>query len=176
VSVINILFGGNGEQMFALLVVFSSLGAINAMIITGSRITYAMAKDNPFFDYLSEIDSRRGTPIRAIVINTVWSAGLILWGDFHKLLYLTGIVFWLFFALVVIGLFILRRKHPNIDRPFSVWGYPIVPVVFIACCLLLMVNTLIFSPVESVLGLSLMLSGIPVYYLTTRKRRSPEKT
>jgi APA family basic amino acid/polyamine antiporter len=135
-----------------------------------------MAKDNPFFDYLSEIDSRRGTPIRAIVINTIWSAGLILWGDFHKLLYLTGIVFWLFFAMVVIGLFILRKKNPNIERPFSVWGYPVVPAIFIACCLLLMANTLVFSPRESVLGLSLMLSGIPVYFFSTRRTRRQTKT
>jgi len=171
VSVMNVLFGSLGENFFALLIVVSSLGAINAMIITGSRITYAMAKDHRIFGYLSAVDGRRGTPIRSIVLNAAWSSGLILWGSFHKLLYFTGIVFWLFFALVVCGLVVLRRKHPEIERPFRTPGYPVVPAVFVIACLVLMVNTLVFSPRESVFGLSLMLSGVPLFFLSKWRER-----
>jgi amino acid transporter len=156
------LFGNDGRKIFETIVVIASFGCINAMIITGSRITFAMAADNQLFAYLGKINKRFGAPVRAIAVNAIWSSILVLLGTFHKLLFFTGILVWLFFALAVAGIFILRRKFPDIKRPYKVWGYPIVPLIFIFICAALFFNTLIFNPIPAFLGLCLLASGVPV--------------
>ena len=165
-DVFYILYGTAGRKIFALVVVMASLGSISAMIITGSRITYAMAKDNAVFAYIEKISARYGAPHRAIIINAVWASILISLGTFAKLLFFTGVVVWLFFALAVAGIFILRRKFPAIERPYKVWGYPATPAVFILVCAALFVNTIVFNPIPSFGGLCLLASGIPVYFVS----------
>lgn len=167
---LQVLYGIYGRKALEALVVISSFGAINAMIITGSRITYALAKDNVIFRYIGKVDSRYGTPHRAIIINAVWSAILIIIGTFNKLLFFTGILVWLFFALAGSGLFILRYKFPNIDRPYKVWGYPLIPAVFVLICIALVINTMIFYTVQSLIGLGLLISGIPVYIISQKMK------
>ncbi len=174
-DVFYILYGATGRKIFEMVAVVASLGSINAMIITGSRITYAMAKDNAVFAYIEKISARYGTPYRAIIINAVWASVLILLGTFAKLLFFTGILVWLFFALAVVGIFILRRKFPAIERPYRIWGYPATPAIFILVCAVLFVNTLIFNPVPSFAGLCLLASGIPVYFVS-KLLKNKEKT
>lgn len=170
-DVLYILYGERGRKILEALVIISSVGGINAMIITGSRITYAMAKDNVIFRYIGEVNTKYGTPHRAIIINAIWTIVLIILGTFNKLLFFTGILFWLFFALAVGGLFILRYKFPGIERPYKVWGYPLIPAIFILICIALFINTLIFYTFQSFIGLSLLVSGIPVYIISQRKKR-----
>ena len=165
-DVFYILYGTAGRKIFEMVVVMASLGSISAMIITGSRITYAMAKDNAVFAYIEKLSARYGTPHRAIIINAVWASILISLGTFAKLLFFTGVLVWLFFALAAAGIFILRRKFPAIERPYKVWGYPATPVIFILVCAILFVNTIVFNPVPSVVGLCLLASGIPVYFVS----------
>lgn len=126
------------------------------------------------FRYLGEIDRKHSTPSRSILINAAWTAVLIIWGTFSKLLFFTGILVWLFFALAVAGLFVLRRKFPHIERPFKVRGYPLVPAILVLICTALVINTLLFYPLESLFGLFLAISGIPVFILsqTREKHRS----
>lgn len=168
-DILQAIFGKIGIKVFNVVVIVSSLGAINAMIITGSRITFAMAKDNAFFQYIGETDARYGVPRRALTINAIWAAALILWGTFNTLLFFTGILVWLFFALTVSAIFILRRKYPNIHRPYKVWFYPVTPLIFMFVCLFLSINTLICYPFQSFVGLCIVLSGIPVF-MVSRKR------
>ena len=168
-NVMQILYRAKGRKILEILVIISSLGCINGMIITGSRVTYAIAKDNPIFRYLGEIDRKHFVPARSILINAIWATVLIIWGTFNQLLFFTGIAVWLFFALAVAGIFILRYKFPHIERPFKVWGYPIVPAVFVLICAALVINTLLFYPIESLFGLCLMISGVPVFIYSQRK-------
>lgn len=172
-DVFYLLYGPYGRKIFESVVVMASVGSINAMIITGSRITYAMSKDNRLFAFLERVNGRFGTPHRAIIVNAIWASALILIGTFAELLFFTGILFWLFFALVVAGIFVLRRKAPHIYRPHKVWGYPLTPAVFILVCAALFVNTLIFNPAPSIAGVMLLASGIPVYFASKlfRKRQ-----
>jgi basic amino acid/polyamine antiporter, APA family len=174
-DVFHILYGPHGRKGFEAVVVIASVGSINAMIITGSRITYAMSKDNRLFAYLEKVNERFGTPHRSIIVNAIWASALIFIGTFAELLFFTGILFWLFFALAVAGIFILRRKFPDIDRPHKVWGYPLTPAVFILVCAALFLNTLIFNPIPSLAGLMLLASGVPVYFVSKffRKRGHP---
>jgi len=171
-NVMQILYGAKGRKILEILVIISSLGCINGMIITGSRVTYALAKDNPVFRYLGEINRKHSVPSRSILINAIWTTVLIIWGTFNQLLFFTGIAVWLFFALAVAGLFILRYKYPQLERPFKVWGYPIVPAVFVLICAALVINTLFFYPIESLFGLCLMLSGVPVFIFSQRRKEA----
>lgn len=169
-GVMQILYGANGRKILEILVIISSLGCINGMIITGSRVTCAMSKDNPIFRYLGEINPKHSVPSRSILINAIWSVGLIIWGTFNQLLFFTGFVVWLFFALAGAGIFILRYKYPDLERPFKVLGYPVVPAVFVLICIALVINTLFFYPRESLFGLCLLLSGVPVFIFSQRRK------
>ncbi len=160
---------GNPKKIFEALVVIFSIGSINAMIATGSRVTYAMASDNRLFKYIGKNSGKYGTPHRAIIINAAWSIILIASGTFNQLLFFTGALVWLFFMLVIGGLFVLRFKSPHINRPYRVIGYPVVPAIFIVICSALFINTLMFYRMPSLIGLCLLLSGIPVYALSRAK-------
>ena len=83
-------------------------------------------------------------------------------------MFFTGVLIWLFFGLVGVSIFILRRKYPDIKRPVKVWGYPLIPVIFTMVCMWLVVNTVIHHPMSSLLGICLMLSGVPVYLLSKK--------
>ena len=171
-NALQILYGINGKKILEALVVVSSLGCLNAMIMAGSRITYAIAKDNIIFRYIGEVSAKYGTPHRAISINAVWSIVLIILGTFNKLLFFTGALVWLFFALAAGGLFILRYKFPHIERPYKVWGYPLIPVIFILICIALFINTMIYYPFQSFVGLCLAMTGIPIFIISQKKKMS----
>jgi len=171
-EVLTRLSGAWGAKILDLIIVIFSLGTINAMVITGSRITYAMSVDNPVFSYIGDINNKYATPHRAIALTSVWSIILIAWGSFNKLLFFTGILVWLFFALAVFGIFILRRKFPKKERPHKVWGYPVVPIAFILICIVLFLNTLISYPVQSIIGLLILLSGLPVYLFSKKLKEN----
>jgi len=165
---LHLLAGAHGQKILEAVIITSALGALNAMIMTGSRITYAMAKDNRLFHWLGQVHARYGTPVRAIVINSAWTIALVLLGSFNELLFFTGLSVWLFFALAVSGIFILRRKFPDTERPCRVWGYPATPILFILVCAALSVNTIVYSPMESLIGLGLTLSGLGVFFISQK--------
>lgn len=166
-----IIFGAYGKKIFETVVVVASIGCINAMIITGSRITYAMAKDNPAFTYLSKVDAHSDAPTRSIIVNGAWASILIALGTFLKLLFFTGILFWFFFAAVAAGVFVLRRRLPTVSRPYKVWGWPVTPAIFVGVSSALFANTVIYNPYPSLAGLCLLASGVPVYYISQLFRR-----
>ncbi|MGB2630487.1 MAG: amino acid permease [Candidatus Omnitrophota bacterium] len=167
-NVMQILLGKWASKTVEALVVISAFGAINGMIITSSRITFAMARDNAVFRYLGKVHERFHTPHRSIAANALWIVLLIMWGTFAKLIFFTGVLIWFFFGLTGAGVFILRRKYPDIERPFKVWGYPLTPVIFTLTCVWLVVNTVIHHPMSSLLGICLMLSGVPVYLISKK--------
>jgi amino acid transporter len=167
-DVMQILFGKWGQKAVEALVLISAFGAINGMIITSSRITFAMAEDNAVFRYLSKVDERFRTPARSIIANSVWIVVLIAWGTFTKLIFFTGVLIWFYFSLIIMGVFVLRRKYPGIERPYKVWGYPVTPALYALACIWLVVNIMIYYPTQSLAGICLMLSGIPVYWISGR--------
>lgn len=170
-EVFYILHGAKGKIIFETVIVMASLGSINAMLITGSRITHAMARDNNAIAGLEKVDGRFGSPTRAIVVNAVWASLLIVLGTFSELLFFTGILAWLFFGLAALSLFLLRKKYPEKERPYKVWGFPVIPAVFMLICGLLFFNTLVKNPVPSLFGILILLSGFPVYLLLKNARK-----
>ncbi len=158
----------------SVLVMFSTFGALSGIILCGPRVYYSMAKDGLFFRWVGAVHPRYRTPHRAIVMQAVWSSVLVVTGTYKALF--TRVVYteWIFFAVMALGLFRLRRR-PNLVRGYKIWGYPVIPVLFIISSLAIVVNQIISDPRESVFGLSLVLAGLPVYILwVTNKRRSED--
>jgi APA family basic amino acid/polyamine antiporter len=166
------LLGFGGGAAMSGLVVFSTFGALSGIILAGPRVYYAMAQDGLVFRWLGAVHERYQTPHRAIVAQAIWSSVLVATGTYRALF--TRVVYteWVFFGLMAIGLFILRRR-PGAQRPYSVWGYPFVPLIFIVSAFTIVINQIVSTPLESVLGLSFVVIGLPVYYLWARRGRDP---
>jgi APA family basic amino acid/polyamine antiporter len=162
------LIGFDGGAFMSGLVVFSTFGALSGIILCGPRVYYSMARDGLLFRWMGEIHSRYRTPYRAIAIQAVWSSVLAATGTYQTLFVRVVYTEWVFFGLMTIGLFILRRRR-SVSRGYSIWGYPVVPAVFIISAFAIVINQVISSPSESIFGLSLVLIGLPVYYLWARK-------
>jgi len=168
-DVMHVLCGKWAKKAVEILVVVSAFGGLNGTIITSSRITYAVGEDNRLLGYLGKVSEKFKTPANAIMINAAWSIVLIIWGTFNKLLFFTGLLVWLFFALIVAGVFISRRKFPGIERPHKAWGYPVAPLVFILVCLWLVASIAAYYPAQSLAGICLMLTGVPIYLVSRRR-------
>jgi len=165
----NALIGFGGGAFMSALVVFSTFGALSGIILCGPRVYYSMARDGLLFRWVGEIHPRYRTPHRAIVIQAVWSSVLVATGTYRALF--TRVVYteWIFFGLMTIGLFLLRRRT-GIVRGYRIWGYPVIPALFIISSLAIVANQIISNLLESIFGLSLVLLGLPVYYLWAKKK------
>lgn len=158
------LFGGEMGAVIASVVMISTFGALNGNILTAPRVYFAMAKDNLFFKKVGEVHPRYRTPGFSIIIQAIWASILTLSGTFEQLLtfvMFVAIIFWIAAALSV---FTLRKKFPQLPRPYKTWGYPYVPVLFIITSMGILINTIIEKPAESLSGIFITLLGVPVYY------------
>jgi len=164
----NAVLGYGGGSFMSALVIFSTFGALTGIILCGPRVYYSMARDGLLFRWIGAIHSRYRTPHRAIIIQAVWSSILVATGTYKKLF--TRVIYteWLFFGLMTIGLFLLRRRS-GITRRFSIWGYPVIPGIFILSSVAIVANQMISDPLESLFGLALVLVGLPVYFIWIKK-------
>jgi APA family basic amino acid/polyamine antiporter len=163
--------GETGGRLLTAAILCSILGAMNALVLAGPRAYYQMARDGLLFERLGRVHPRWRTPAEAILLQGVWSGLLVLFiGGFSQLF--TYVIFgaWIFYAAAVAGVIALRRKEPALPRPFHVPAYPIVPLLFVAGAAYLVVNTLVTTPRESLIGLSFIALGIPLYMARVRKR------
>ncbi len=167
----DVLVGFGGGAFMSALVIFSTFGALSGIILCGPRVYYAMAQDGLLFRWVGKIHPRCKTPYRAIIIQAFWSSVLVATGTYRILF--TRVIYteWAFFGLMAIGLFILRKKT-GIVREYRVWGYPIVPALFIIASFAIVVNQMVSDPKESIFGLTLVLIGLPMYYLWTKRMRA----
>jgi basic amino acid/polyamine antiporter, APA family len=158
--------GETGGRLLTAAILCSILGAMNALVLAGPRAYYQMAKDGQLFARFGRVHPRWKTPADAILLQGIWSALLVVFiGGFSQLF--TYVIFggWIFYALAVAGVLVLRHKEPGLERPFRVPGYPLVPLLFVAGAAFLVVNTLATTPRESLLGLAFIALGIPLFAL-----------
>ncbi len=169
------VLGFGGGVLMSGLVIFSTFGALNGIILAGPRVYYSMAQDGLVFRWMGEVHSRYRTPHRSIAMQAVWSSVLVATGTYRTLF--TRVVYteWIFFGMMAIGLFLLRRR-PEVERDYSIWGYPWVPALFVLSSFAIVISHVSSNPQESLFGLSLVVVGLPVYYLWTRKARRKEIT
>jgi APA family basic amino acid/polyamine antiporter len=166
------MVGPAGATIIALTVLVSTLGADAAVILSASRLFYAMAKDGLLFPSAAAIHPKYHTPHIAIIGLTVWSSMLALSGTYEDLFTYVVFVSVLFSLLGGLALFRLRLRRPDAERPYRVWGYPVVPIVFIAGALFMVINTLVSKPVQSIAGLGLLVLGLPAYFYWSRRSQS----
>ena len=162
------LIGPRGARFVSALILCSIFGALNGTILTSSRVYYAMARDGVLFKIVSRIHPTFQTPAVALLVLGGWSTVLAVSGSFEQLYTYVIFAMWIFSAAAIAGVIILRRRLPDLHRPYKVWGYPILPIAFIIAALAIVANTLVSTPIESVLGLAIILAGVPLYYAWKR--------
>ena len=173
-AALEVVFGSVGATIMAVAILISTFGCNNGLILAGARVYYAMARDGLFFRRVGTLNERR-VPAAGLVIQSVWTALLCLTGSYGQLLNYVIFAALVFYALTTIGLFILRAKRPDAERPYRALGYPVLPAVYIALTTLVML-LILMSPStrqDAFLGLVLVLIGIPVYFLWRRVESSP---
>jgi basic amino acid/polyamine antiporter, APA family len=165
-AAMEVMFGSPGAYIMAVAILISTFGCNNGLILAGARVFYAMARDGLFFRKAGTLNANR-VPATALVLQAVWTALLCLTGTYGQLLNYVIFAALVFYVLTTVGLFILRARRPNAERPYRAIGYPVLPALYIALAGSVMVLILLSptSRTEAVSGLVLVLIGIPVYYL-----------
>ncbi len=162
-------FWGTGGVLFiSLLILITTLGCTNASILTGSRPYYAMSRDRLFFSAIGKLN-KTNVPGNSLLWQGIWASVLVLSGTFDQLTDMIIFAVFIFYGATSLGVIILRHKMPDAHRPYKVWGYPVVPAIFIIFCIFLFFNTIYSRPREAAIGMILILSGIPVYLFLQRK-------
>jgi APA family basic amino acid/polyamine antiporter len=153
-------------------VAVSTFGALNGVILSGPRAYLAMARDRLLVAWAAAIHPRFHTPHRAILLQGAWAIALVSTGTYRALF--TRVVYteWIFFALMAWGL-VRLRKRAGYAPAYRVWGYPLVPIIFTASSLYIVINQIVHDPAESAVGLLFVLAGLPVYYLWLRTPSTP---
>jgi APA family basic amino acid/polyamine antiporter len=168
VEAVRSFWGAGGVMFISILILVTTLGCTNASILTGARPYYAMAREKLFVPGIAKIN-KANVPSNSLLWQGIWASVLVLSGTFDQLTDMIIFAVFIFYGATTLGVFILRRKMPDAHRPYKVWGYPVVPAIFILFCIGLFFNTIITRPREAAIGITLILTGIPVYLFLKRK-------
>jgi basic amino acid/polyamine antiporter, APA family len=174
-AVTNVAFGPVGAILMALAILVSCFGCNNGLILSGARIYYAMSKDGLFFKSVGKLNGKH-VPAAALVVQCIWGAVLCLSGTYGQLLDAVIFAELIFYILTLAGLFILRWKRPNAQRPYRAFGYPVLPILYFAMAGFLLVQLLRYKPQFTWPGLFIVLLGVPVYLLRARGARRAAAT
>jgi APA family basic amino acid/polyamine antiporter len=163
-AVLELVSPNFGAQVMAIAIMISTFGCANGLVLMGARLYYAMARDGLFFSRVGRLN-RFGVPAAGLVAQGLWASVLVFTGTYGELLDYVIFAALLFYALTVIGLFVLRVRRPDAPRPYRVVGYPLLPALYVVLCVAVMLDLLIVKPVFTWPGLLLVLTGVPVYFL-----------
>jgi APA family basic amino acid/polyamine antiporter len=164
-----VMLGGHGAGLMAAAIMISTFGCINGLALAGARVYYAMANDGLFFSSVGKVNSRYHTPAVSLLVQAVWAALLTLTGSYNELLDYVIFAVVLFYILTIAGIFRLRRTRPEAHRPYRAWGYPALPLIYIAFASFVELALLTHKTLRSFAGLSIVAVGILVYYLWRRR-------
>jgi len=167
------LFGAMAALMMAAFVVISTFGCNNGLILSGARVYYAMAKDNLFFKSAGTLN-KNAVPAAGLKVQALWASLLCLSGTYSNLLDYVVFAVLIFYVLTIAGIFVLRRKQPDVERPYKTFGYPVVPILYMAAASLVMFVLLIYKPTYTWPGLIIVIAGVPVYFIWKRWGRKGE--
>jgi APA family basic amino acid/polyamine antiporter len=162
-----VLVGPAGGSLVSALVMFSAFGALNGVILAGPRVYYSMAQDGLLFRWAADVHARYRTPARAIALQAVWASVLVFTGTYRELF--TRVIYteWIFFALLALGVVVLRRR-PGYAPRWKMPGVPLIPVVFALVSFAIAINQIRVDPINSAIGLGMVLVGLPVYWVWGR--------
>jgi APA family basic amino acid/polyamine antiporter len=165
-AALEVIFGSAGATIMAVAILISTFGCNNGLILAGARVYYAMARDGLFFRRVGTLNERR-VPAAGLIVQSIWVALLCLTGSYGQLLNYVIFAALVFYALTTIGLFMLRAKRPDIERPYRTIGYPVLPALYLVLTTAVMILLLISASTrqDAFLGLAIVLLGIPVYFI-----------
>ena len=170
VEAVRTFWGQNGVLFISMLILVTTLGCCNATMFVSCRPYYAMAKEGLFFKKVARLNDKH-VPANSLLYQSVWACLLVLSGTFDQLTDMIIFAVFIYYGATTLGVFILRKRMPDAYRPYKVWGYPFVPAIVIIFCVCLLFNTIFSRPREAAIGAVLMLTGVPMYYLFTRKNK-----
>ena len=173
VEVAGKISGTLGMTLIAGLILVTTMNSTNSSILMSARILYAMARDKMFFSKAASVHPKYNTPDIALFIQAFWAIILVFTGTFDQLTDMLVFASFLFYGSTALGVIIMRVKHPQMVRAYKVIGYPFVPAIFCLFCVSLFISTIINQPLEAIWGISLMATGIPVYYGLRKKHQAP---
>ena len=165
--------GGAGSRIVSVLFIVSALGTLNGIVLSTSRVPFAMARDGLFFPRIARIGKYSRVPLWSVGLVSGWASVLALSGTFDQLTNMVIFALYLFHAWAAAAVMVLRRRMPQVSRPYKTPAYPAVPLGFIAVAVWLILNTLRTNPVESCAGVVLILMGLPGYLYFRRQAKSP---
>jgi basic amino acid/polyamine antiporter, APA family len=174
-SAVSLVISPAAAKLVALTILISIFSAANSIVLTASRVFYAMAADGLFFKRLAEVHPRFGTPAFAVIAGSAWATILAATGTFEQLLTYVVFIGWIFYALAAASVFVYRKRDPEVERPYRVPGYPVTPIVFMVAAGFLVVNTIVTQPGRAAVGIGIVLIGAPAYAVWrrgARRRRS----
>ena len=159
-----IFLGEKGAVLVSIIILISLLGANNGFILTSARINYAMARNRLFFQQAAKVHPKFKSPANALIIQAVWACALTFSGTYNQLI--TYIIFasWIFYAMSCAAVIILRKKRPEMKRPYKTPGYPYIPIIFILFAVFLTFNTILEAPRDAAVGAGIILAGLPLYF------------
>ena len=163
------MFGSSGAGLMAIAILISTFGCCNGLILSGARVYYAMAKDGLFFKSTGAVHPKYHTPKNALIVQGIWTCILCLSGTYGQLLDYIIFAVLVFYILTIAGLFVLRRTRPDAERPYRAIGYPVLPAIYIVMALFIDVVLLLYKPQYTWPGLIIVLLGIPVYLIWSRR-------
>jgi len=168
-AVMQQMFGHTGGALMAVAILLSTFGCANGLILAGARVYYAMAKDGLFFRGVAHLNPKYKTPATSLFVQAIWTCILCLSGTYNQLLDYIIFAVLVFYILTIAALFVLRRTEPHADRPYRAVGYPVLPAIYIVMAVFIDVVLLRYKPQYTWPGLIIVLIGIPVYYLWSRR-------
>ncbi|MFS0983811.1 APC family permease [Enterococcus durans] len=177
-EVATMIFGGFGGKLVTIGILISVYGTINGYTLTGMRLPYVMAKEKrlPFSQYLDKLTNQTKIPLVAGILELSIAVGMMMVGGFDMLTDMLVFVIWIFYTMVFIGVIILRKKEPDLKRPYKVPIYPVIPLVAIVGGIFIVASTLATQTVLAASGIAITLAGIPIYIYLKRKHGSGERT
>lgn len=170
VAASNSIFGSNGSIVIAIMIMISTFGCNNGLILAGARVYYTMANDGLFFKKTGTLN-KNAVPEFALWLQCIVASVLCLSGGYGDLLDMISFVVVLFYALTIAGIAVLRKKRPDIERPYKAFGYPVLPAIYIMLALTFCVFLIIMKPVYAGAGLGIVLVGIPLYYIAVSRKK-----
>jgi basic amino acid/polyamine antiporter, APA family len=166
------ILGAAGANAVSIAAMISIFAALNGSILSGSRVPYAAARDGYFFRSIAAVNPRFHTPGVSILALSAWAAILVLSGGYRQLFTYVIFASWILYGMTTAAVLVLRRKRPDLPRPYRTLGYPLVPIVFVLVAVAFIISTLRDSPRESLMGIGLIVLGLPFYWYWNRRIRN----
>jgi APA family basic amino acid/polyamine antiporter len=166
------LHGPTGAAVVSIAAMISIFSALNGSILSGGRVPYAMARDGLFFRRIADVHPTYRTPAQSMLWLSLWSSILVFSGQYDQLAATVVFASWILYGMTAASVIVLRRKRPDLARPYKTLGYPVVPILFVLVAGILIAFTLKDQPRESILGLGLIALGIPFYQYWSRRKKA----